>query len=264
MGPAHSPRNSRITSEECAASVLRLAVVGSAGAAAWQAWRHYSQLNTLLYTKLGVAESAARLVDAVAAVGLVCTVLLVVLPRISQRVVATSLFWAGVWFLLQAIASSMLGGRPLPELAPLAHAARFVAPLALVALLARHHRAARLALRLAACATFAAHGIEALARVPEFLDLVLLTALRFEVTLTEGQAGSLLGVIGAMDLGLAALLLFWPRRLIAGYMAAWAGIALLSRVTAGGPEFSPEALLRFGNAAVPCALFLLWSGRTAR
>jgi hypothetical protein len=236
--------------------VLRLAVAGAAIAGAWSAWAHYSELNSLLYAHAGVSESQARSVDVGCAVGLLLSAAL--------ALCGTRSWWIGfaaLWFLGEAGARMLLRGHALPELALLAHSARYLLPLAL--LLASRERTgwAEGCLRWAAALTFAAHGIEALNHVPGFLDLLLLTARRFGLPVSEAQAAGLLTVIGVLDLALAGLIVVRRVRGVALYMAFWGAVTLASRVTAGGLAQWQEALVRLPNAAAPAALFFLWSRR---
>ena len=242
--------------EERAERVLRVAVAGAATAAAFSAWAHYSELNSLLFGHAGFSESAARSVDLGSAVGLVLAAALALLGTRSWLI-----GFAGLWFLLEAGARTVLRGHALPELALLAHSARYLLPLALLLLARGRAGWAEGVLRWAAALTFAAHGVEALAKVPAFLDLLLLTARRVGVPATEAQASGLLTVIGLVDLGVAGLVVVRRMRGVALYMLVWGAVTLASRVTAGGLVQWPEALVRLPNAAAPAALFLLWARR---
>jgi hypothetical protein len=233
--------------------VLRLAVAGACVAAAWSAWAYYSELNSLFYSKVGVSEAQTRSGDLVSALALLLCAAL--------SLVGARSWWiglAGLWFLLQAGAHTVSRGHALSELALLAHSARYLAPLALLLLAHGRARGAEGVLRWAAALTFTAHGVEALAHVPAFLDLLLLTARRFDLPGSEDQAAGLLNVIGVLDLAVAGLVLVRRFRGIALYMTVWGAVTLASRVSAGGLAQWPEALVRLPNAAAPAALYLLW------
>ena len=236
--------------------VLRLAVAGGCVAAAWSAWAHYTELNSLLYSRARLSEATARSVDLGGAVALLLCA--------GLSLVGTRSWWigmAGIWFLLQAGAHMASRGHPLAELALPAHSARYLAPLALLLLARGRSGWAEVVLRWAAALTFTAHGVEALAHVPAFLDLLLLSARRFGLPGSEDQAVGLLNVIGVLDLAVAGLIVVRRFRGVALYMTVWGAVTLASRVTAGGLVQWPEALIRLPNAAAPAALYFLWRSR---
>ncbi|MCB9915935.1 MAG: hypothetical protein H6828_12465 [Planctomycetes bacterium] len=236
---------------------LRFGLAGAALAYAWAAWTHDSALNELAVLELGASEAVARGVDRGAAVVLVVAA---VGAWFERGRVAWGL--AALWMLLQAVAEARLGGAPLVEWEPAAHAARWLAPFALVALVGGRVRRAELLLRVGAAATFAVHGVQALVGVPRFVDLVLLSARRVALAPSEVAVERALVVVGLLDLAAAALVVTTRRRAVAGYMALWGAVTLLARVTAGGWVQWPAAGVRLEHAAAPLALLLLWSPRT--
>lgn len=183
--------------------------------------------------------------------------------------------WITVYFGIDAVIGMTVEVGAFMELTLPAHAVRIAAPLALVFAPdpdddqppggSLHPVAIRL-LMVAAGLTFAAHGIEAFAAHPRFVDyLVVFThdGLGFEVA--QSQLEVALKVIGVIDLAVAlpALLLRrWSS--VYAYMAIWGTIAAASRVVHGGLNGLPEMLIRSANGGVAAAIviFLMVYDRT--
>lgn len=173
------------------------------------------------------------------------------------------------WFLLDAGSSTWIGGSFLSSLSVPAHATRIVAPLAL-ALIALWPSRPELPrwrldsglwlLRLAAAATFIAHGYEAVQLHPLFVDyLIAAAATFFSYDLAQPTAELLLRGIGIIDFILAALLVTTRWRAVAYYMAFWGVVTALSRIVYGGWNDAPQAFVRAANAGVPLALAVYWT-----
>lgn len=209
----------------------------------------------------GSSEATAENVESAVAVSLVVTGLWVLWrPRLVPCA------WIAAWLLVLAIATNLQGGAPHAELAPIAHAARFGAPIGLW-LWSRGRRGfAEGVLRVCIAATFAAHGYEALQHSPRFIDILIPFGRRhFDLRLTEAEARQVLTVIGAVDVLAALAVLATRLRSIAAYMAVWGLATALSRPMAWGLEFWPEATQRVANAGIPLALLIYWTAmRRAR
>lgn len=249
--------------------MLRLGVAVQCAALAWLALRHGTSLDTLLFSELGTSEAAALAADRVlaAAVALAAAALLFRPLGSAAGVVALA-------FLLVAVATRLGGARPFADLSPLAHANRWLAPLAIAVLWGglrpaeepsgKRVRAGLWVLRCAVAATFLAHGWQALGHHPAFVDLLIGTARRWTDTAPpETTAHLVLNLIGAMDVAVAVLLLAarWPG--VALWAAAWGLATLASRTVALGTEFLHESLIRAMNALAPLALWLLWRAEAA-
>lgn len=165
------------------------------------------------------------------------------------------------WFLAVAGLTVYQGGEFGSEYAVFAHATRYLGPVGLIFLLDAERRAlwAERVLRAAAALTFAAHGIEALAANPRFIDFVITAFRRVDVAIAESTTRALLVVIGVQDLLLAALVVARRWRWVAAYMAFWGAITAASRMVHMGLGQWPATLLRAANAAVPLALFFWWA-----
>lgn len=235
-------------------ALLRLVTALMAGTAAWTAATQPSTVNAWLFLSWGVPEEVAAWVDRGAAFTLVLAGL-------------TALFRPGAlcclpiaaWLALEALARLLIGGEPFAQLAPFGHAVRFAAPLALWLWSAGRRDAAFELARVAAAATFLAHGYEALQHHPRFIDL-LIPAAREHLgwRMSEATARHILTAIGLQDV-LLALALGWRRaRGIAFYMAAWGAITLGARVLAWGLEQWPAAAIRCANLGLPLFLGLAW------
>ncbi|MFT4709382.1 MAG: hypothetical protein ACI9D0_000013 [Bacteroidia bacterium] len=241
-----------------------MAVAAAALGAAFVSWFQASAVNSLLFIELGFAERTARHIDSVAAVALCLCAVVVCLPvRNFVRVTSVSAALIGLWFLALAIGDYVMQGTAFAHLALPAAALRIATPLLLALVLANHSSKVELGLRVAVATTFAVHGYEALCHNPKFLDLILLNLNPSAESplFSEYSAGIMLNIIGALDLLVAAGLLFLRSPLLAGYMAIWGAVTALSRSGAMGLEAWPAVVIRSSHVAAPLALFLLWRSR---
>lgn len=245
-----------------------------------------SDVFGLLYFDMELPESVAQAVDdAGVLTATFCGVLIALVGWIRTHLTANpdrsiaahrklthwaealdriSMMWVACWFLALALSHQWRGG-PYAHLALGEHAVRYAAPLALLICIAsvreaslrdRWSGAAKWILRVAAAATFATHGYKAIESYGQFLDLVLLTDLRWtNWQISEKTVNSLLTAIGWIDLLVAVVILtrWWPCAAV--YMTLWGVITALSRMTAMGIDYWPSALLRAANGGVPMALF---------
>ncbi len=187
--------------------------------------------------------------------------------RLAGWLERSSACWLFVWFLAMAAAHQLRGG-PYAPLALGEHAVRFLAPVALwlcipaadpQAFPARWNRRAEPILRIAAAATFAVHGYKAIQGYGPFLDLILLSDLRWSAGAVSEQVATIgLQVVGWIDLLVAALIMtpWWPAAAL--YMTAWGLLTAASRMTAMGPWHWPATLLRAANGGVPLILVACW------
>ncbi len=175
--------------------------------------------------------------------------------------------WVTLYFVLDAIVGMTVEVGAFMELTLPAHAVRIAAPLALA--VTPNPAGERpfdgefppVAIRLLMVAvglTFAAHGFEALAAHPRFVDyLVVFTQEGLGLEVAQSQLELALVVIGIIDLAVAlpALLLRrWSG--VYAYMAIWGTIAAASRVVHGGMNGLPEMLIRSANGGVAAAIVL--------
>ena len=256
---------------QVASWILRLAVAGSCLGLARIMIETYSPVNSLLYIEWQLlSEGAANAIDTYGGwllVGLAALALCWPHPAITTAI--------AFYFFVFAVATTLIGSgmswRPtgwnrLEVVAIAAHATRYVAPLALGALwwtnrrrVQTRGRGVEWLLRIAAAATFAAHGLEAIWQHPTFKDYLIVAADSFlSADLPERIAGYMLYVIGAIDLLVAALILGVRWRWVAGYMAAWGVITAGARIIHGGFDAWQEFAIRLANSAVPLSLLILW------
>jgi hypothetical protein len=236
---------------------LRLGLAVQSAALVWLALEHGTSLDAVLFMELGKGEASARFADRVLA-GVAALAATTLLWRpLRSAVLALSLV-----FLTVAVTTVIAGGRAFSDLAPMAHATRWAAPLALLFLTARARprstAAALTVLRLSVAATFLAHGWEALQHHPAFLDLLLGSCRRWTGSApAEASARHVLTVIGALDVLVVLALLFTRWRFVAAWATLWGLITLASRIVALGGDFLHESLLRSMNAFAPLALWFL-------
>lgn len=169
-------------------------------------------------------------------------------------------FIATLWQLAMAFSTLQRDEGFGDHWAPAAQATRIAAPLALALLLATP-TAARLRrvewlLRIAAALTFLAHGVECIAGNPRFADFLLVAADGVGIPMADASADRLLWGIGAVDVGLALVVLLARSRVVTGYMAFWGWLTAAARILFYGPVGSTEALIRFANGGIPFALLI--------
>jgi hypothetical protein len=108
-------------------------------------------------------------------------------------------------------------------------------------------------------AAFAGHGLEALWHSPVFADLILNSASRRGLEMTESTAMSALTWIGAIDLLIAMLLVSRRWRWVALYATFWGLVTAGSRITANGFETGWfETMIRASHFGLPAALAVYW------
>lgn len=243
---------------QAAAAILRLGVFIQCVGLYWIAIGKGSALNGLFFLSLDWSEPTAQLIDRGGAM-------------LVTAAAAAALWWPRAWGLYALIAAWMTfvaaaswhqGGAPFSDWSMLAWAIRIAAP----AIAALWGRGLELSLRAqwiaraAIAATFALHGVEALSMHPGFVDLVIGAGQRFfHVWWEQHAVQRLLGVIGVVDLVVAALLLCGKRwRWLVMYMALWGFVTALSRVVESGSIGFGETMLRCCHGALPLALWWLW------
>lgn len=215
-------------------------------------------VGTTMFMTLGWSEAFMLAVERTLAwTAFACAAVAVV------RTVRPALVFVAAWFFLVAVATWYQGGSFGSAFAVPAHATRYLLPLALIASAwpmdsMRRARLAERILQVAAAATFAAHGVEALAGHPRFIDYIITAFRRVGFAFSEQGARHLLIAIGVQDLFLAALILARRWRAVAGYMAFWGAITAGSRMVHMGLAKWPATLVRAANVAVPLALYLAW------
>ena len=173
---------------------------------------------------------------------------------VALRGESRAAYVVAAWFATAAVLKTVAGTEPFSALALPAHATRYGLALAIA-----QPRFAIPILRVATSLTFIGHGIEALGQHPKFIAYIQHTGELVGVRISDGITASLLRLIGAIDLVLAAMVfLRLPRRLAAGYMTVWGCITALARTVYAGPAGIPDTLIRAANMCAPLALFFLW------
>ena len=158
-------------------------------------------------------------------------------------------------------------GNPFHATDPYGHAVRYLAPFVLLLLWNGKGIDLRMewALRLAAAGTFLGHGLCCWWLKPGFTDLILGSMDTFmgggwEVAeQRQVFAENALVWIALQDFVLSGLVIL-PKRLrwVALWMAIWASVSALSRLTAFGWERWPDLFIRICNGGIPLLLWLHW------
>lgn len=257
--PMESPDGGRGTAAPLprwAESCLRAAVALLCLGTALHSLRYEGPVFTWLFMHREWSEAAALRVEHGAA-----WLLLAAIPLLLFRRGWPAALFVSAWMAARA-ATQAADEVWHPGLIPFDFGARILAPLALAAFATGRTRAALGLLRAGVAAAFLGHGVEALLRKPEFIDLILGSGRRLaDLRIPEAAAREALGVIGTADLAVAAALLL-PLRLplVAAWAAAWGLLTAFSRVAQMGWWNYPETLVRLVHVGAPLALLAAWSG----
>jgi hypothetical protein len=260
--------SSSMPSDSCGRAlwVLRVAVAASCAGEAARMLIYSGPVLSWLWFEQGWSEASALRLEHAAAFALLACV-----PLLAWRKAWPAALVPAVWLLLVAVASTAIATWH-PWLVPGSHAARYLAPGALIALSIEPRRplGAEWLLRLAASATFLCHGIEALLAHAQFVDYVITGGERVGMNFTEATARVVLTIVGVVDIVVAVLVLSpiggqdvrgplrGPLRAAAAWMVVWGLATAFMRVVALGWGNWPEMLIRVTNALVPFTLLLLW------
>lgn len=237
--------------------ILRVTVALTCAGAAAQLLLYSGPVLSWLWMERGWSEAAALRVEYAAAYALLACV-----PFLFVRKAWLAALFASGWLATTALAEAMIGTWH-PWLTPAAHAARYLAPLALLALSVQTARpgVAEWLLRAGAGLTFVFHGIEALLSKAEFIDYIIAAGDKLiSMDIAEESARSALFAIGVLDV-LVGLAILVPKRLrvVALWMAFWGFLTAFSRIVYMGWGNWPELLIRLANGAAPLTLALLWA-----
>lgn len=178
---------------------------------------------------------------------------------------------AAVWQTGMALAPIVLNQGRLPFLEPAEQATRWIVPIALLLIdfwppnvkptLTFSLISVGL-LRLAAIATFVAHGLAACYQFQHggsFVELITLSAEKLiDRTVPPEQAQQSLAVIGIVDIAVGLGLLTSRNRVLVGWMVLWGLVTAASRTVAYGVEGYDQTLIRFANAGVPLTVLMFW------
>ena len=169
---------------------------------------------------------------------------------------------------LEAHTAFAMGGSRYSDLALGAQALRYLAPMALLLLVApllrnqpkrTHLSVVNWLLRIAVAVVFSVHGWEALQGYSRFIDLIIGTASNIlDVRIAEQDAVLILQGIALVDFAVAGAVLVRPRWPVLLWLAFWGLVTALSRVTNLGLGAYTEVLVRAAHMLCPLALgFLL-------
>jgi hypothetical protein len=209
--------------------------------------------------------------SAAAAERAVAWTMLCVAPLVLVRRAWPLLPLVAIWQLALALAAAWMEDAPFAEWSLFTRAVRIFAPLALMALevpSARPEQAERIRkwavwlLRGAAATTFVAHGWQAIALHPWFVDYLIAAGQLFGLELSQRAAEVTLRVIGVVDMVVALLLVTRRWRSVAFYMAAWGALTALVRMVHSGPDAYYDVLVRASNCGVPLAIACYWHWST--
>lgn len=168
--------------------------------------------------------------------------------------------------LVEAFLATLRADAWIQRLPLLSQAVRYGGPVALLLLSTRRDAAAARVLRWSAGAVFLAHGTEALSMLPQFLDYIVVSIDRvFAVRLSEAVTRGALFAIGAVDVVVAALLVWRPTKPLLVWMAFWGFLTAAMRVIYYGFEAGTcLALVRVLNGGAPLVLFIIAVGTATR
>ncbi len=203
-------------------------------------------LGSFLFLNLNLSEKLAYGIDDVLGV------LLLILSTLFLfwRKLPILLYMAFSFFIF-GLFQTIMGGEHHSSLTLLAHATRYVTPIAFYFILKDFNKGIIL-LKIGISITFLAHGIEALLKNPVFLDYLLYAYKNFN--LTESCASYILLAIGIMDIILAILAIYLNNRWVYFYMVFWGFLTASYRVFYEGNPGLISLFIRSNHFLVP--LFL--------
>lgn len=234
-------------------NLLRLALALQCVAAAGSILATGSPFGTFMFLDLGLSDPTTRALDR----GIACALAMAAAAVLVSR--RRALFFAlTTWFALESVLAAHNGGFFAASLAPFARAIRYLAPLALAAMLTDEPARAKRLLTWGTAYVFAAHGVEALLLNPRFVDFLIVSVDRATgVRMLQSVAEYHLYAIGVVDVALAVLVIYRPGKAVWGYMAFWGLATALMRTVYYGPEIGwHHTLIRVLNGAAPLALLL--------
>jgi hypothetical protein len=198
-------------------------------------------------------------------------ILLAAAASVLLRPTAAVLAVIAAAILTECLAGVRAGGFHFSDFTPLTRALRYLAPLALLALVVRNgsraagRRRCRIAgwiLRIGLAAVFASHGYEAWKLHPGFVDFVIVGARDLAgFDLTESAATPVLKTIAVIDFVVAAWVLVRPSRILLGWLCFWGLVTALARPLTLGAMAYPDVLLRASHVLAPLAVWLLLPAR---
>jgi len=203
---------------------------------------------SFLFIEMDWSSAATQMVVDIFGWALIASAPLVLLWR-TTPFCAIATVWVSVELLTRLVANQRFD-----DLAPLSMALRVAAPIALLMIARQRTTLAAWALRLAASATFAGHGIQCLQQNPIFIDYLLGASMQMGFDVSESAARDAMIVIGAVDIFAAGWLLFRPLRPVLYYMAAWGLITALARTVHSGWGGLTETLVRTIHCTGPLAV----------
>lgn len=214
------------------------------------ALRYQPPAFTLMFIELDWSSSTAQTVVQVFSWALIASTLLILLK------LATPLCGIAAFWVIVEIVTRLISRERFDELAPLTMSLRLVAPIAVILVSHNKTTAAAWGLRLAACATFAGHGVQAVQENPIFVDYLLAATMMIGVDVSETAATETLFAIGILDILAAGLLLFRPFRVVLYYMIAWGLISAFARPVHSGWVGATDCLVRTIHYMGPLAVLL--------
>lgn len=199
--------------------VLFLQTVGQGGQMIFRS----SAIESYLFLGLGISDSITSIIDTT--VG--CLLVLVTGINIwrPNRLICIAV---GLFFVLESIADTYMGGSFSAKYALASHAARFglafgVAFLAEANSFKSNRNFAVNVIQFSICLTFVAHGLEAINHHPQFVDFIIGTTHKVtSLRISEPHATAFLLVVGMIDVLVAILVVSKINDKIALiYMLCW-------------------------------------------
>lgn len=228
-----------------------------------------TSINSFLFLNAELSHAAARRLER-----LVMSGVLVLSVAALFRPQWPLLLPVAAYIMAEALAGWHQRGYTFSEWALVAHAPRYLTPLAVVLLAlgsdkadtrrSRRWVAGEWCLRIALATVFLVHGLESIKLHPGFVDLIIGSGYNLAgLRISEAAAGWQLRVIGIVDVGVAAALLFRLSPAVLWWAAFWGALTALSRLTANGWGAYPDLLVRATHYLGPIALWLIVRRRTA-
>lgn len=215
-----------------------------------------SAVEGMLFMDYGLPQSSSMLIENIVSfLFLSLGILVIIRPfRIILALLA-------LMFFLLAFIIWQQAGSPFTQFTLFAHSARILLSVSFIFLLKDgllYKKLAYYLLALGLSITFITHGLESISLHPYFIDYLITSAKKLlDLDLQEAMAGTLLTVIGTLDVLVGVAILFVRNKWLFVWMAAWGCITALARITELGWGMFPEVLARAVHFGGPIALIFL-------
>jgi hypothetical protein len=214
-----------------------------------------SAIETMLFMEVGMKQGNAKSVEKIIAWVFLLLGFWAFLKSNKPLLVIIS-----IMTLLLAFIIKRQGGSPFTEWSIPAHMVRILLPIGILFFNSEKKKLtlSYYILLSGLVITFLTHGLEALSLHPRFLDYLILSLEHtVDWKIKQIHAENMLRIIGTMDIIVAILAVFFPKKPVFVWLAFWGLLTAFARVTELGIGMYPEVLIRASHFFVPLVLLLI-------